>query len=209
MSHKEGCAGIEEYGIAFRTPYPAAKDIARNPGIFFRRPAKEVFLRAGHKAKILGTNEGRAIIAIPDFTDDGRAILGDISSSFSLPYATMPRLTPRLARTLAIGSTRVFIINTEKEHFRLCRVRKGAQDIEDRAESQFLTDGAYIFHGTMIFLGKEKAEVRLLQHGKGLFRRHVNLDTQGLKAIGCAAQRRSSPIAVFCYFHAACSKNHG
>ena len=33
----------------------------------------------------------------------------------------------------------------------------------------------------MIFLGKEKAEVRLLQHGKGLFRRHVNLDTQGLK----------------------------
>lgn len=54
LSHKEGCAGIEEYGIAFRTPYPAAKDIARNPGIFFRRPAKEVFLRAGTRPKSSG-----------------------------------------------------------------------------------------------------------------------------------------------------------
>ena len=130
--------------MRFRTPYPAAKDIARNPGIFFRRPAKEVFLRAGHKAKILGTNEGRAIIAIPDFTDDGRAIWGYFIQFFpaicddAASYA-------KTCKDLGNRFDKVFIINTEKEHFRLCRVRKGAQDIEDRAESQFLTMGPTYF----------------------------------------------------------------
>ena len=51
----------------------------------------------------------------------------------------------------------IVVVNAQKLHRGPAGIGQGPQDVKDGTEAQLLADGSHIFHGSMIFLCKEKA----------------------------------------------------
>lgn len=76
------------------------------------------------------------------------------------------------------------------------------ENVEDSAETEFLSDCAHIFHGGVIFLGKEETDARFLKKPDALSGALFNIHAERLQAVSRSAFGGGSPVAVFCHLHA-------
>ena len=82
---------------------------------------------------------------------------------------------------------KIFIIDTQKEIFRSCRIGERPQNIEHRPEAQLPPYGTHILHCQMIFLGKHETEADFIQKLSAHVGVLLNIDPQGFEAVCCSA----------------------
>ena len=186
--------------------FHAVQYIQRDLRVFCRCAALQVFLLAAFEAELFRRDRIRLIPAVLDLADSGRRAEGD----FVQLVLSVHNHAPFYAQTgenPGQGLRQIAVVHAQQLHGRRSRVGQRSQNVEHRAETQFFTNRAHIFHGRVILLGEEEAHARFLQQLHTPCRALVDIDSQRLQAVRRPAQGGRRPVAVLGHLHASRRRN--
>ena len=189
-------------------PFFSAQDGPGGLRVLLWCTAFKVLPAAAFKAKIFRTDRGGPEPSVPDLTDSGGRAHGYLIQLVHAVYDHASFYT-QTDQDLGQGLHQIVIIDAQQLHGRRSRIGQGTENIKYRTETQFPADGTDIFHGSMVFLGKEETHACLFQHFHTFGRALMDIDAQSLQTVRSTAHGRSSPVSVLGHLHAARGRYQG
>ena len=152
-------------------------------------------MRSAHKTELLGLNVialEPAFLELADMRRSGYRDLIELIRSKHYHSTLYAEVHKHLCERLNERT----VVNAQQKALRACRIGERSEDIEHRPDAELFSDRTYIFHGGVVFLCEEEAEVSLIEHLTALVNVLLDINAESFKAVCRSAERRSCTVAV-------------